>query len=155
MNAPNNEPGDRAPSVEATASSLRMASLRLARGLRQHDDLGLSPTLRAALGTISREGPITLGTLAAIEQVAPPSITKITGKLVDAGYIVRRVHESDRRIVTVELTAEGRRQIAATREHGNTWLVGLLADRSPAELAGLRDAAALLLQLLATDEPQP
>lgn len=141
--------------MDDVASALRMASRRLTRGLRQNDDLGLPPTLRAVLGTIEREGPITLGELAAIEQVAPPSITKITGKLVDAGYIVRRVHEEDRRVVSVELTAEGHRQMDAMREHGNTWLAGLLHDCSPTELETLHDAADLVLQLLAPDARRP
>jgi DNA-binding MarR family transcriptional regulator len=137
--------------IETVANSLRISSLRLTRGLRQNDALDLSPTLRAALGTIAREGPISLGALATIEQVAPPSITKITGKLVDAGYIVRRVNDSDRRSVAVELTSEGRRQLDATRESGTTWLAGLLASRSASELATLHDAAGLLLRLLTPD----
>src|SRR4051812_41879678 len=73
------------------AGHLRMSVARLARLLRQQDESGLSAPLTAALATISREGPLTLGQLAAQERVAPPSITKVVGKLEDRGLVERQV----------------------------------------------------------------
>jgi DNA-binding MarR family transcriptional regulator len=37
--------------------------------------------MTAALATIGREGPLTLGALAASEQVSPPTITRVVSKL--------------------------------------------------------------------------
>ncbi|HYD09829.1 MAG TPA: MarR family transcriptional regulator, partial [Acidimicrobiales bacterium] len=69
------------PDTTTVADELGMAVTRLARLLRQQAGSDLTPTMRAAVGTIGREGPLTLGELAAIEQVAPPTATKVVAKL--------------------------------------------------------------------------
>jgi DNA-binding MarR family transcriptional regulator len=137
------------------ANSLRIVVMRVGRRLRQQSTIGLTPTLTAALGTISREGPITLGALAAIEHVAPPSITKVVAKLVDEGLILRRVDDSDRRIVWVELTVEGRRQLDEARNRNTVWLASRLQACSPAELACLADAAALMERVILDEAQEP
>src|SRR3954466_10589348 len=104
------------------AGSLRFSVIRLARLLRQQDRSGLSPTLTAALATISREGPLTLGELAGREQVAPPSITKVVAKLEDRGLVERRLDERDRRVTRVEVSAAGRAQLEAARTRRTAWL---------------------------------
>jgi hypothetical protein len=53
--------------VVELAGHLRFLVARLHRQLRQQDQSGLSPALGAALATISRCGPLTLGQLAANE----------------------------------------------------------------------------------------
>ena len=51
-----------------------------------------SPRRRlAALTTIEALGPITLGELAAIEQVQPPSMTRIVARLEEGGLVERQV----------------------------------------------------------------
>src|SRR5215212_9457980 len=97
------------------AGRLRLPVTRLARILRQQDQLGLTPTMTAALATIGREGPLTLGTLAAYEQVSPPTITRVVGKLEAAGLVRRRPDSADGRVTRVELSAAGRRQLDTGR----------------------------------------
>ena len=63
------------------AGRLRLSVTRLARTLRHQDAGTLAPTLSAALATVDRAGPLTLGDLAQREHVAPPSITKAVDKL--------------------------------------------------------------------------
>ena len=75
------------------AGRLRLSVTRLARILRHQDAGGLVPTLSSALATIDREGPLTLGTLAVREHVAPPSITKAVVKLEAMGFVERRTDE--------------------------------------------------------------
>jgi DNA-binding MarR family transcriptional regulator len=110
------------PAVADLADRLGVAAVRLARLLRQQDESKLTPTMRATLGTISREGPLTLGELAAIEQVAPPTVTKVVGKLEDQGLVVREADADDRRICRVSLSAGGARWMAAERKRGRDWL---------------------------------
>jgi len=129
------------------AGRLRMSAFRLTRLLRQQDSEGLAPTLSAALATIVREGPLTLGELAAREHVAPPSITKAVEKLVAAGLVTRAPDEADRRVVRVRATAAGRRRVAQNRSRRTAWLAGRLSDLSPADLAQL-DAATDVLERL-------
>jgi DNA-binding MarR family transcriptional regulator len=129
------------------AGRLRMTAFRLTRLLRQQDTEGLAPTLSAALATIVRDGPLTLGELAAREHVAPPSITKAVEKLVAAGLATRAPDETDRRVVRVRATAAGRRRVAQNRSRRTAWLAGRLTDLSPADLAKL-DAATDVLERL-------
>jgi DNA-binding MarR family transcriptional regulator len=129
------------------AGRLRMTAFRLTRLLRQQDTEGLAPTLSAALATIVRDGPLTLGELAAREHVAPPSITKAVEKLVAAGLATRAPDETDRRVVRVNATAAGRRRVAQNRSRRTAWLAGRLTDLSPADLAKL-DAATDVLERL-------
>ena len=73
--------------VAAMAAHLRVGVTRLARLLRRLGDTGLSPSQISALTSIERHGPLTLGALADHERVAPPSITKVVEKLVEAGLV--------------------------------------------------------------------
>ncbi|HEX4905500.1 MAG TPA: MarR family transcriptional regulator [Acidimicrobiales bacterium] len=110
------------PAVADLADRLGMAAVRLARLLRQQDEGTLTPTMRATLGTISRDGPLTLGELAVIERVAPPTITKVVGKLEDAGLVVRTADTEDRRVCRVSLSDEGRSWMDADRQRRRDWL---------------------------------
>jgi DNA-binding MarR family transcriptional regulator len=145
---PSVEPRVAADPVEI-AGRLRMSAFRLTRLLRQQDDGGLPPTLSAALATIDREGPLTLGDLAAREHVAPPSITKVVDKLEADGLVVRTPAEHDRRVTLVATTAAGRRRVTQNRQLRTAWLAARLEALSPADLAQL-DAAADVLERLVT-----
>jgi DNA-binding MarR family transcriptional regulator len=129
------------------AGRLRMSAFRLTRLLRHQDAEGFAPTLSAALATIDRQGPLTLGELAAREHVAPPSITKAVEKLVTAGLVTRVPDATDRRVVRVRVTAAGRRRMAQIRSRRTAWLADRLAALSPADLAAL-DAATDVLERL-------
>src|SRR5437763_17179531 len=85
------------PNVTALelANSLRPTVTRLARGLRQQDRTGLGPTMTAALSSIAKHGGPTHGELAAIEQVAPPTITAVVGKLETLGLVPREPGPAD------------------------------------------------------------
>src|SRR3954452_24085536 len=98
------------------AGALRFSVIRLGRLLRQQDRSGLSPTLSASLATIAREGPLTLGELAAHEQVAPPSVTKVVGKLEAEGLVTRQADAADRRVSRVQVTDAGRQRLEANRD---------------------------------------
>jgi DNA-binding MarR family transcriptional regulator len=135
------------PDPAEVAGRLRLPVTRLARILRQQDQLGLTPTMTAALATIGREGPLTLGALAASEQVSPPTITRVVAKLEAAGLVRRRRDASDGRVTRVELSAAGRRQLDAGRTRRTAWLATRLRDVPPEDLVRLEEAAAVLERL--------
>jgi DNA-binding MarR family transcriptional regulator len=141
------------PDPVEIAGRLRLSTTRLARILRQQDQLGLTPTLTAALATIGREGPLTLGELAASEQVSPPTITRVVGKLEAAGLVRRRPDPADGRVSRVELCPAGRRQLEAGRTRRTAWLATRLRDLPPEDLARLHEAAGILERL--TSAPLP
>jgi DNA-binding MarR family transcriptional regulator len=112
----------------------------------------LSPTPAATLATISREGPLTLGELAAREQVAPPSITKIVARLEESGLVVRSSDAKDRRITRIALTPTGRRQLERSRNRRTAWLYTRLQGLHPDELHSLGAAVTILERLVAVPD---
>ena len=64
---------------------LRLGVMRLARRLRQQTEGEITASQLSALSSVSRLGPLTLGALAAIERVRPPTMTRIVGHLEAAG----------------------------------------------------------------------
>ena len=129
----------------ALASSLRISVMRLARRLRLEragNDLTLNQL--AVLGTLHRAGPLTIGELAGVEKVKPPSMTRTVACLEDAGLVTRRSHDTDRRQVVVELTDDARAVLAADRQRRDAWLARRLDDLAPDDLDLLRRVAPLL-----------
>src|SRR5690606_2411143 len=94
-----------------------------------------------------REGPLTLGELAAAEQVAPPTITKVANKLVERGLVSRQVDPADRRVVRREATDAGRKQLEAYRKRRQSWLAARPGHCTPEELATLDEAMRIIDRL--------
>jgi DNA-binding MarR family transcriptional regulator len=126
--------------ITELAGRLRLASARLHRRLRQEADAGLSASQQSALGTIDLQGPITLGDLAAAEQVTPPTITKVVTRLEEEGLIDRTVDATDRRIIRVSTTREGRRRLEHSRARRNAFLAVRLEELGPDAVRRLHDA---------------
>lgn len=53
----------------------------------------------------------TMSDIAAAMSVAPPTLTRIVDKLVDGGFVVRRVDAMDRRRVLVYLSSKGKTKV--------------------------------------------
>jgi len=136
------------------ASSLRLTVARLARRVRQEgtsqgDDLTASRL--AALHTIDAMGPLTLGELAAIEQVQPPSMTRIVARLEEHGLVARAVDENDRRIVQVQVTEGGKRLLTQSRTQRDAFLAKRVARLTDNEREILARAIPLLERLQEDD----
>jgi DNA-binding MarR family transcriptional regulator len=127
---------------------LRLVIGRLSRRLRQQAGGEISASQLSALSSVQRLGPVTLGELAAVEQVRPPTMTRIVAQLEAAGLVERRVDPSDRRFARVELSPAGRDRLQRIRTRKDAYLVRRLATFAPAELDILGRAAPLLERLL-------
>jgi DNA-binding MarR family transcriptional regulator len=127
---------------------LRLALMRLGRRLRQQTGEEITASQLSALSSVDRLGPLTLGELAAVERVRPPTMTRIVANLEAAGLVLRRPDAGDRRVARVEGTAAGRALLARSRSRKDAYLARRLATLSPAELAVLGQAAAVLERLL-------
>jgi DNA-binding MarR family transcriptional regulator len=137
-------------SPAALASELRVSVMRLARRLRlerSSEDYTLNQL--SALAVLDREGDLTVGELAAIERVKPPSMTRTVNCLVDAGLAVRRPHDTDGRQVVVALTDLARGVLAEDRRRRNVWLSQRLDELDPADRELLARVAPLLDSLAA------
>ncbi|HET7385828.1 MAG TPA: MarR family transcriptional regulator [Nocardioidaceae bacterium] len=132
------------------ASALRISVARLNRRLRAERDPDndlLSVGQLSVLGALFRNGECSVGELAALERVSPPSMTRTVNCLVEGGYVARRPHDTDGRQVVVALAEKGERILAADRRRRDVWLAQRLRELSPDERSVLRSAAPILERL--------
>jgi DNA-binding MarR family transcriptional regulator len=69
----------------------------------------------SALSVVVFAGPLTLGELAAAEQVRPPTMTRLVHALEVRGLVTRESDEHDGRVVRLRTTAKGRTLMAEGR----------------------------------------
>jgi len=138
------------PAVTADlAHDLRLATMRLARRLRQQRaDHGLPLGQLSVLATLDRCGPLTPGALAQHEQVRPPSMTKVLANLADGGWIDRVPDPHDGRQQLVSLTDAARTLLYEDRRRRDEWLAQHLLGLDRDQRAALR-AALPVLEVLA------
>lgn len=141
-----------APNTTELASQLRLAVLRLARRLRQHAPLDVTPSQLSALTSIVREGRLTLSQLAELERVKPPTVTRIVEALGQRDLVTRVVDEDDRRIAWVAPTAEGRSLVDTIRRRRDAYLAERLRTFSAEDRELLARAATLLERLIEDPE---
>ncbi len=133
--------------IADVAARLRLSATRLARQLRQQSGSGLTPTQLSALAAIHRDGPLTMGSLAEEERVAPPTITKVIGKLEEQGLVAKEIDLGDRRVCRVATTPAGEALLDESRQRKDAWLTTRLTGldvRQRKRLAAALDALDLL-----------
>ncbi|MCA1838888.1 MAG: MarR family winged helix-turn-helix transcriptional regulator [Actinomycetota bacterium] len=133
-------------------SGLRLILMRLARRLRQQAEGEVTPSMLSALSSIERQGPLTLGDLAAVERISAPTMTTIISRLLEAGLIVKQVDANDRRFARVGLSPEGKRYVTKSRSRKDAYLAHRLAGLTPEQLKVLGQAVTILESIL---EEQP
>ena len=131
------------------SSALRMSVMRLARRLRAERDPShdLSLNQLSVLGVLYRQGALTVGELAALERVQPPSMTRTVNCLADIGLVERQRNAADGRQVVVALADAGRHIVTEDRARRDAWLVRRLRALSAEERDALRAAAPILERL--------
>ncbi|CAA9348463.1 MAG: hypothetical protein AVDCRST_MAG40-2756, partial [uncultured Gemmatimonadaceae bacterium] len=91
-------PPRRATPPEPLADRLHSAAIHLLRWLRREDGAaGLSGPRLSALSVVVLAGPLTLGELAAAEQVRPPTMTRLVDALAAEGLVRREPDACDGR----------------------------------------------------------
>ena len=91
---------------EHLADRLHSAAIHLLRRLRREDDAGglTAPRLSALSVIVFGGGPVTLGQLAAAEQVRPPTMTRLVNGLETEGLVVRQADPADGRVTYIKAT---------------------------------------------------
>jgi DNA-binding MarR family transcriptional regulator len=133
--------------LDTLPTELRVVLGRLMRRLRGEHRFPL--TQASVLGWLDRDGPRSIGELAAIESVRPQSMSQTICELEAEGLIQRRPDESDGRRTRVALTARGRKALDADRAAREGWLGKEISEFTPDEQEILREAVALLGRLAA------
>ena len=121
---------------------------RLARRMRQEADAGIGVSLLSALAVIEGAGRVTLGELAASEQVQPPTMTRIAAALEERGLVVREADPSDGRVAWLRLSADGQRFLDRTRGRKNAYVARRLRDFSDEDRRVLARAVFLMERLV-------
>ena len=135
--------------VGRVADRLHSAAIHLLRRLRVEDEaLGISAPRLSALSVLVFAGPKRIGDLARIEQVEPPTMTRLVDGLVRDGLAVREADPDDARAVRVRATATGARTLKRGRAKRVETLEISLAALSPTELAALGDGVEVLERIL-------
>lgn len=136
--------------VERAADRLHSAAIHLLRLLREEDAAsGVSAARLSALSVVVFAGPVTLGQLAAAEQVRPPTISGIVTGLESEGLIRRRPDAHDRRVQWVHATAKGRRVLGRARRRRIEAFASRLRTLSAGDLDTLGRAAELIERAVA------
>jgi DNA-binding MarR family transcriptional regulator len=130
---------------------LRLATLRLSRAIRTHAVEELTPSQLAILGTVIRNAPITIGGIAEIEHVKPPSVSKIVSALESVGFVERRTDPDDRRCQQIVASDAGAAYVRSVATAGKTWLAHQLGQLDDADRAAIVAAVPALERLLALD----
>ena len=148
-------PGDTVdPNV--IAERLHSAAIHLLRRLRREDDAsGLSAPRLSALSVVVFGGPITLGALAAAEQVRPPTMTRLIQGLEQDGLVSRGAVEGDARSVLIRATPRGTRLLHEGRTRRVRRLASDLGALEAAELHILARAVDVLERVTRAEPRQP
>ena len=133
------------PSRLEVADCLHSATIHLLRHAAKQDTLSRQgPARLSALSVLVFGGPKTLGQLAAIEQVKPPTMSRIVAALARAGLARIETDANDARRIQVSVTPKGERLLQQARQRRIQLLAKTLQDLSAAELDVLRRAAELM-----------
>jgi DNA-binding MarR family transcriptional regulator len=134
--------------LDTLPTELRVVLGRVMRRLRGEHRFPL--TQASVLGWLDRDGPSSIGELAAMESVRPQSMSQTICELETEGLIQRRPDESDGRRTRVALTARGRKALDADRTAREGWLGKEISEFTPEEQEILRGAVTLLGRLAAS-----
>lgn len=94
------------------------------------------------LGALRTGDGFTMSDIAVAMAIPPPTLTRIVDKLVDGGFVVRRVDATDRRRVLIYLSARGKAKVRRLARQESAVKAALIEELG-------EDAAVQLIRSLA------
>jgi DNA-binding MarR family transcriptional regulator len=135
--------------AEETADRIHGAAIRLLRFVRREDAAaGIPPAQLSALSVLVFAGPQNLASLAAAEQVKPPTMSQLVAQMERNGLVARE--PVDRRSIRISATEKGRQLMEAGRRRRLAMLTRALSPLPAKKLAQLQDAADLICAVTET-----
>lgn len=101
------------PNRDELLDDVTQMFFRIGRQFRQIHDESLTFGQFSALIILYNLGPLPMGTVAEHLGISMASATGMIDRLVHAGWVERSRSETDRRVVSVDLTSQGREKMAA------------------------------------------
>jgi DNA-binding MarR family transcriptional regulator len=135
-------------SPSEVADRLHSAAIHLLRRVRKQDTTtGEGPARLSALSVLVFGGPMTLGQLAAAEQVKPPTMSRIVTGLKKSGLVDIVPDPADSRRIRIHPTAKGTQILHEGRRRRVAALAAQLETLQPREKETLLQAADLVERL--------
>jgi len=130
------------------AEALHAGAIRVLRLVRAEDaQAGIGPAQLSALSVLVFLGEKTVGELAALEQVRPPTMSRIVDGLVQKKLVERVGSSSDRRAVRITATPAGRKLLLAGKARRVRALAKRFEGLTRDEVETLHMAAQLMARL--------
>ncbi len=101
------------PNRDELLDDVTQVFFRIGRQFRQIHDESLTFGQFSALIILYNLGPLPMGTVAEHLGISMASATGMIDRLVHAGWVDRSRSETDRRVVSVDLTSQGREKMTA------------------------------------------
>ncbi len=121
----------------ALAAAHRAVNTSLAARLRKH---GIQIEAWRVLETLETGGRLTMGELAEVVLMNPPTLTKMVDRMVSDGLVHRQVAQTDNRKINLLPTALGRKRMLQIREEiddHDAAILGQLGDKETQQLIHL------------------
>ncbi|MFJ6209240.1 MarR family winged helix-turn-helix transcriptional regulator [Lysinibacillus sp. NPDC092081] len=112
-----------------------------------HNVLGFSKSHILILDYLSQEGPKRPSAIADRLKVTTGGVTVLTSKLINAGFIEKTQHATDRRASQLKITAEGEDILEDSRQQVTELIQNMFGMLSADEVQTLRDIFAKLLNV--------
>lgn len=127
------------------ANRLHSAAIHLLRHAARRDVLSRQgPARLSALSVLVFGGPKTLGQLAAVEQVKPPTMSRIVAGLKRSGLARIETDAKDARRIRISVTPQGERVLQQARARRIRLLAEILSALGEREITVLREAAGII-----------
>jgi DNA-binding MarR family transcriptional regulator len=110
------------------------------------EDLGVSQIL--VLGHLKVQGRSRLSDIAKALGLTPPTLTHLSNKLVKRNLAIRKIDESNRRVVYLEITDEGNAMVTKANEEGKILRKKLFERLTEEEIQQLRSIYEKLTKFL-------
>lgn len=137
------------------ANRLHSAAIHLLRRARRVDAESRLPAPQlSALSVVVYGGPITLGALAAAEQVRPPTMTRLVAAMEAAGLVERLPDDQDRRVIRIAATPSGRRLLEQGRDRRIAVIAEALAALPAGDVARIASALDAIEKIAGTPNPR-
>ncbi len=130
------------------AEALHAGAIRVLRMVRAEDaQAGVGPAQLSALSVLVFAGEKTVGELAALEQVRPPTMSRIVDGLAQKKLVERVSSSSDRRSVQITATPAGRKLLLAGKARRVRALAKRFEGLTRHEVETLHAAAQIMARL--------
>ena len=137
-----------ASKIAGVAEAVHSSAIRILRMVRVEDArAGIPPAQLSALSVLVFSGPCALGRLAVLEQVKPPTMSRIIQGLVEKRLVQRAPQAADRRSVRIAPTLKGKKLLLAGRKRRVRALTKRFEVLSNHDLSVLAKATQLLARI--------